>query len=180
MDFKELLHKLYEKETTPGAYLNNLAEKKDLFYLDAPIPEEGERDEFLEEVASYVVKRAEKMNFEDDEDITAHYAIFYNEELEGEPEEETTIVAFPYSKSPYPLVDSNFIWCRYDDRAGLFIDIYGLAGAMKQGTEYLHMKVLQELYNFSRDARWVLGDKYDEEIEKMREEVDNFDFDTKI
>lgn len=172
MTIKETFDRLYEI-TPEGTVLNNMTERKDLFYLDNKPADDEKTDELLEKIATYLSEEASKFEFNEDDDPYSHYSVYCSQDIDKSLGV-TGIVVCPYSKNPYPLVDSNYIWTRHAVYASFFIDIYGVAGANRN--DYIRSKVLLELRNFARDAKWVIDGVYDEEMAKMEKKVDNLEF----
>ena len=67
MTIKETFDRLYEM-TPEGTVLNNMTERKDLFYLDNKPADDEKTDELLEKIATYVSEEASKLEFNEDDD----------------------------------------------------------------------------------------------------------------
>lgn len=163
----EIQSALFEKEPV-GAYLNNLTERREYSYRDNNFLEE-DIDKDIEEIAKSFVDEFKNLKFGKEEESGSHFFLYY-------PEERLTkfgnlrIGVCPYKGDYYgPLVDSNYLWSRHEDHAMLFVDIYDTEA---KGAAFVYLRIVQEIYNFMRDAQWVVDGVYEEEMQKMEESID--------
>ena len=168
--FKDIAERMAEKEK--GQYLNNINEKRDLSYINSTIPEKKHLDEAIKEVAEYYMGEWEKYNFTPEDEDGTHFFIDLPDEWNNKIGN-TRIYICPYKEFIYgPWLDSNYMWTANETHAALFIDIYGCEKCDK---EYIFNAVTQELYNFTRDAEWVLDGIYESKMLAMEKETDNID-----
>ena len=164
--FKDIAEKMQEKEK--GKYLNNMSEKKDLSYTDNTIPSE-DPDQDIKEIADYYEKEWENHRFSSDDDPGLHFFLDLPDEIQNKLGD-TRICICPYKGFPHePWLDSNYMWYENDTYTTLYIDIYGCEDRDKK---YIHDAVIRELYNFTRDAEWVLDGVYESKMLEMKEEND--------
>lgn len=160
---KQLIENL--KNLTDG--LGNLNEKDGMKYEDVIVEElsESERVKEFEDIAGELAEMVSAHKFDDDDDDGTHPFLSCPKELVrtiGIDE----IMVCPYKGQIHnPWLDSNFMWHKHDDGYScLTIDVYCTHHAPK---DFVCEDILQELYNFKRDAEWAVDGVYEEEMRKM-------------
>lgn len=162
---KQLIQNL--KNITNG--LNNLSEKDALEYEDVDVDgmPASERVQELEEIAEELAALVSDNKFDDDDDDAYHPFLSCAEELAAKVGLDDITVC-PYKGQIHNLwLDSNFMWFLQDDgHNSLTIDVYNTQDMPKDEVREF---ILTELYNFKRDAEWVVDGIYEEEMKKFTE-----------
>ena len=161
MDYKKIVESI-------GNSLSNLHEKSKNEYINTLCnDEESFPTEFQQicENAAKIVK-----NYEFKEGHNEHPFLELNEELANNIGlDKITIVAYP--EYEFSIKESNFIY-NYKGN-DLMIDVYD---CVDKDSNEIYEDVMQELYNFFRDASWVMEgvEVYNEKINEMKEFRDLF------
>ena len=109
-------------------------------------------------------------NYEFKEGHNEHPFLELNEELTNNIGlDKITIVAYP--EYEFNIKESNFIYSYKGN--DLMIDVYD---CVDKDSNEIYKDVMQELYNFFRDASWVMEgvEVYNEKINEMKEFRDLF------
>lgn len=161
---KDLVTKL--KEATNG--LSNLSEKDALEYEDVNIDELNEKEinQDFNEIAKSLSEMEEKYKFDEDEEYFVHKSIHCNEEISKKIGVDSIVIC-PYKGVIHSeFLDSNFMWsCDKEGRNCLYIDIYDTFFLFK---EDIYEAIMTELYNFKRDAQWVVDGVYDDKMKDFK------------
>lgn len=144
-------------EKSQNEYIDNLWENKEITYEFHRIAERG----------AEVVK-----DYEFQEGHNVHPFLKLNEELaKAIGLDDVTIVAYPRYKYEDNNFDSSFLYINHGNE--LMIDVYE---CVDKEPKEIYEDIMQELYNFFRDASWVMEgvDVYNEKINEMKEMRDMF------
>lgn len=148
--------------------LDNLGEKDALEYEDVMVDElpEAERVKEFEDIAWELAEMICAHKFREEDNDGAHPFLNCPKELAQQVGIDEITVC-PYKGEIHNAwLDSNFMWYRQADGfCSLTIDVYSTRHAFK---DTVYDSILQELYNFKRDAGWFVDGVYEEEIKKFK------------
>ena len=156
MNYKKIVESI-------GNSLSNLHEKTAEEYVDALWEDENSFPIEFQRICESAAEVVKEYEFQEGHNV--HPFLKLNEALANSIGlDNVTIVAYP--EYEFTIKESNFM---YDnERNELMIDVYDCAD--KEPKE-IYEDVMQELYNFFRDASWVMEgvDVYNEKIDEMKE-----------
>ena len=145
--------------------LSNLSEKGwENYYIDEdynsiPI----EYDAIAKDLCNKIVKE----NFQEYKSDSTHAFIKADKELvKSLGFDDITVCPYKGIEN-VTWLNSNYIYMPYEKKF-LTIDIYDCQNLTY---EEIYDYIIQELFNFKRDAGWVKDEIYEQEMEKMKEEV---------
>lgn len=151
-----------------GDSLSNLHEKTMDEYIDALWEDENSFPIEFQRICESAAEVVKDVEFK--EGHKGHPFIELNDDLANSIGlDKITIVAYP--EYEFDVKESNFM---YDnERNELMIDVYD---CVDKEPKEIYEDVMQELYNFFRDASWVMEgvDVYNEKINEMKEFRDLF------
>jgi len=148
-------------------YLSNLDEKDNIEYVDESFEKE-KVTKLFESIAEDLAKKA--LDFEYSPKVGSHPFLKCDEELSKELGF-GAITICPYVGTIHNMwLKSNFMWLKCDERDNLIIDIYYID--TNKDIDYIKGLVIQELFNFKRDAKWVVDGVYDEKMTEMKDKLD--------
>lgn len=148
-------------------YLSNLDEKDNLEYADE-LFQNNEVTKLFESIAEDLAKKA--LDFEYSPKVGSHSFLKCDEELSKELGF-GVITICPYVGTIHNMwLKSNFMWLKRDEQDNLIIDIYYID--TNKDVDYIKGLVIQELFNFKRDAKWVVDGVYDEKMTEMKDKLD--------
>ena len=161
MNYKKIVESI-------GDSLSNLHEKTMDEYVDALWEDENSFPIEFQRICESAAEVVKDHEFQEGHNL--HPFLELNEELANSIGlDKITIVAYP--EYELNIKESNFI---YDNKGNeLMIDVYDCAD--KEPKE-IYEDVMQELYNFFRDASWVMEgvDVYNGKINEMKKFKDLF------
>ena len=147
-------------EKSQNKYINNLWENKE-------IPDDFQR------IAEQGAEKVKEYKFSDDAiKNNGHPFIEINKKLaEAIGLDNVTIVAYPRYKYEDNNFDSNYLYINHGNE--LMIDLYE---CIEKEPRDIYEDIMQELFNFFRDASWVMEsvDVYNKKINEMKELSDLF------
>ena len=161
MNYKKIVESI-------GDSLSNLHEKSVNEYIDAIWEDENSFPIEFQRICESAAEVVKDVEFKEGHNV--HPFLELNEELANSIGlDKITIVAYP--EYELTIKESNFM---YDnERNELMIDVYD---CVDKEPKEIYEDVMQELYNFFRDASWVMEgvDVYNEKINEMKEFRDLF------
>lgn len=160
---KEIIEKLKEKT----AYLSNLSEKDyENSYLDFLYEDEPVLNSDFDAIAKYFAKEVKMVDYSDEFDDGYHPFLSAPEDLVKRTGCDSFIVC-PYKGIIHSeWLDSNYMWQNMMEGGTVFfIDLYD---CQYLSEHEIYESILRELYNFQRDASWVLNDIYETKMEEMK------------
>lgn len=152
-------------------YLSNLDEKDNAVYLNVSL--QGKKinkkfDEIADHLAQlvidyeYPIKRGSHPFLSCDKKLCRKIGF-------------DSITVCPYVGTIHSIwLRSNFMWYYQNDRDNLTIDLYYMQD--NKNKDYIKNLIIQELYNFQRDAKWVIKNEYDEKMEEMKNYLNDTEF----
>lgn len=156
MNYKKIVESI-------GDSLSNLHEKTFEEYVDALWEDENSFPIEFQRICESAAEVVKEYEFQEGHNV--HPFLELNEELANSIGlDKITIVAYP--EYEFTIKESNFM---YDnERNELMIDVYD---CVDKEPKEIYEDVMQELYNFFRDASWVMEgvDVYNEKINEMKE-----------
>lgn len=161
MNYKKIVESI-------GNDLSNLHEKTMDEYIDALWEDENSFPIEFQRICESAAEVVKEYEFK--EDHSDHPFLKLNEELANIIGlDKITIVAYP--EYEIDVKESNFIY--FNDGNELMIDVYD---CVDKEPKTIYEDVMQELYNFFRDASWVMEgvDVYNDKINEMKEVNDLF------
>lgn len=153
-----------------GNDLSNLLEKSQNEYIDELWEDENSFPIEFQRICESAAEVVKEYEFQEDHNI--HPFLKLNEELANSIGlDKIIIVAYPRYKYEDDNFDSSFLYINHGNE--LMIDVYD---CVYKESKTIYEDVMQELYNFFRDASWVMEgvDAYNEKINEMKEFKDLF------
>jgi len=160
---KEIIKKLKEKTN----YLSNLSEKDyENSYIDFLYEDEPVLNSDFDAIAKYFSKLVPLVDFSEQFDDGYHTFIVATEDLVKRIGCDGLYIC-PYKGIIHSCwLESNYMWQNMRNANNvLFIDLYDCQ-YIKENEAY--DLILRELYNFQRDASWVINDVYENKMEEMK------------
>ena len=165
MNYKKIVESI-------GTNLSNLLEKSQNEYIDNLWENKEIPDEF-QRIAERGAEKVKEYKFSDDAiKSNGHPFIGIDKKLaEAIGLDDITIVAYPRYKYEDNNFDSNFLYINHGNE--LMIDVYE---CIDKEPRDIYEDIMQELFNFFRDASWVMEsvDVYNNKIHEMKELNDLF------
>ena len=158
MNYKKIVESI-------GNDLSNLLEKSQNEYVDALWEDENSFPIEFQRIAERGAEIVKDYEFKEGHNVRPFLKL--NEELaKNIGLDNVTIVAYPRYKYEDNNFDSSFLYINHGNE--LMIDVYE---CIDKEPKEIHEDVMQELYNFFRDASWVMEgvDVYNEKINEMKE-----------
>lgn len=161
MNYKKIVESI-------GADLSNLLEKSQNEYINNLWENKEIPDEF-QRIAEQGAEKVKEYKFSDDViKSNGHPFIGIDKKFaEAIGLDDVTIVAYPRYKYEDNNFDSNFLYLYINHGNELMIDVYE---CIDKEPRDIYEDIMQELFNFFRDANWVIEgvDVYENHLNEMK------------
>lgn len=160
---KKLISQL--KEYTD--YLSNFDEKLNMEYIDDSV-QNKKITKLFESVAEDLAQKV--VDYDYPSNVGFHPFLNCDEKLSKKLGFGTITICSYVGSIHNMWLKSNFMWLKHNDRDNLTIDIYYID--TNKDIDYIKGLIVQELFNFKRDAKWVVDGVYDEKMTEMKDKLE--------
>lgn len=148
-------------------YLSNFDEKCNMEYIDVSF--QGKKmPKTFESVADDLAQKV--VDYDYPSKVGFHPFLECDEKLSKKLGLDRITICSYVGTIHRPWLKSNFMWIKNEERDNLIIDIYYID--TNKDIDYIKGLIVQELFNFKRDAKWVADGVYDERMTEMKDKLE--------